>query len=76
MSLEAWARQPFGAIIGTAYLVDCHRTEDIRSKRSSEQLEWGNYAPGRFAFELADAVLLPTPIPYRGLQRFFNVELP
>jgi hypothetical protein len=67
---------PFGAIIGTAWLKECWRTEEIVGHRSKLQLSWGDYSRGRYAFELVNTTLLPQPIPYRGQQGFFNVELP
>jgi hypothetical protein len=67
---------PLGCILGTVDIVACHRAEDIRGQRSETQLFWGNYAPGRFAFELANPILLPEPIPFKGKQGFFTVELP
>ena len=67
---------PYGCILGTVEIVTCWKTEMVAKHRSEAQLRWGNYAPGRFAFELANPVLLPEPIPYRGLQGFFNVEFP
>jgi hypothetical protein len=71
----SWKTMPFGCILGTVDLETCWKTEDIVERRSRTQLQWGNYAPGRFAFELVNPVLLPEPIPYRGAQGFFNVEL-
>lgn len=76
ISAETWALYPFGAILGTVELASCHRTEDILPLRTAEQQAWGNYGEGRFAFELANPILLPEPIPYRGQQGFFTVELP
>lgn len=64
---------PFGALIGTVNLVACHNTERIRSQRTDANLYWGNYGPGRYAFEVKDVKLFPSPLPYRGMQGFFDV---
>lgn len=66
---------PLGCILGTVEIVACHHTELIRALRSETQLFWGNYGHGRFAFELRAPQLLPAPIPYRGAQGFFSVDL-
>lgn len=70
-----------GCILGTVDIVACYKTQDIRDRRSETQLFWGDYrnvgdnSKQRYAFELANPILLPEPIPYRGQQGFFTVEL-
>jgi activating signal cointegrator 1 len=68
-------QMPLGCILGTVEIIACHKTETIRARRSEEQLRWGNYADGRYAFELKNPELLAIPIPYVGRQGFFRVEL-
>lgn len=63
----------FGVLIGTVEIVDCVRTEDAAPNRTSLQLRWGNYRPGRWAYVLAEPKRYPIPIPVRGRQRFFEV---
>lgn len=36
--------------------------------RADEQLPYGNFAPGRFAWTLEDVVALPEPVPAKGRQ--------
>ena len=66
---------PFGALLGTIVLVKCHRCEDLGIKPGSDDYEWGNHGPGRFAWEMADAVRFAAPVPCVGRQGFFNVEI-
>jgi len=82
---------PLGAIVAVADLVAVVRTEsvprvftlrDIRDAANEGRIvvsprEWsfGNWAPGRFAWRLAKVRALPEPIPCRGAQGLFNVEV-
>lgn len=61
-------RLPLGAALGVVRLVADHRVEDIRTSLSEEERSYGNYANGRYAWELADARLFPQPIPMPGQQ--------
>jgi len=62
----------FGAIIGRVQLVACHRMRDIPPPSEKEWAR-GDWASGRYAWELAKPEFFATPIPYRGSQGFFNV---
>lgn len=66
-------RIPLGAIVATATLMGCRRTEDVVTQVSAVERIYGNYTPGRFAWFLTDVVALDNPIPFRGGQGFFNV---
>lgn len=73
------ASLPRGAIVAVCELVGCEST-DIASKRdglmyartgeqwpfSALERAFGDYAPGRYAWLLADVRPLPEPIPARG----------
>lgn len=43
---------------------------------SAQEMAFGNYAVGRYAWLFDDIQALPEPIPWRGGQRFFEVDLP
>jgi len=68
---------PFGAIVATADLVSCDRTEDLilGYKIVSLEEQWGNYDQGRFGWRLENVKALPSPLFVRGAQGFFNVDL-
>ena len=76
--LDSWVREtwlPLGAVIATANLVDCRRIAwdvyprlaflDARTL-SKQEVAFGNYETGRYAWVLADVKLLPEPIPAKG----------
>jgi hypothetical protein len=78
-----WEVLPFGAIVATCELVDCRLTgaftvsELDRARRADlggwTERQMGNFAPGRYGWELNKVQPLAEPIPYRGLQGLFNV---
>ena len=65
---------PYGAIIGQVDLVSVIHTVDIvhatlfeMSKEMTDQERaFGDYTPGRFAWELSNPVQFEKPIPYKG----------
>lgn len=63
---------PRGVILATCTVADCVRTEDIVDQLSDEERAFGDYSPGRYAWQLEDMRLLPTPIPARGHQRLWD----
>lgn len=65
-----------GAALGTVELTAIYRTEPLRSKLSGDELAFGNYQDGRFAWRLENPVLFPEPIPYRGEQGMWTWQLP
>ncbi len=63
---------PFGAIIGTAVLTSCHPTESLLHI-DDDDLFFGNFSEGRFAWRMRDGQLLPAPVPCVGRQGFFDI---
>ncbi len=59
---------PLGAVVCVADLIACHRTEDRADAVSFEERGWGDWSPGRFAWELTNLRVLAPPIPARGAQ--------
>lgn len=72
---------PRGGVIGVVDLVAIWRTHDgpylfngvERRDIGAEEYAFGNYAEGRYAWELKNPRRFTTAIPYRGLQQLFNV---
>jgi hypothetical protein len=69
---------PLGAIIGVATIVAVCPTQTALGsvdsltgehfRRAQEEFQFGDYSAGRFAWQLANAIELPTPILFRGRQ--------
>lgn len=60
---------PLGSIVATCRLVACHRMDDALLDSITDQEEaFGDWRIGRYAWELADVVALPEPIPAKGAQ--------
>jgi activating signal cointegrator 1 len=56
---------PRGVVLGSAEVVSTHPTLSL-SDLSIEELAVGDYTPGRFAWRLANTIVLPEPIPCKG----------
>lgn len=83
---------PRGCVIATAELVECHgicvdpKTHrvslfDSKGQQSgislcSQELIFGDFRSGRYAWELANVKILAEPIPTRGYQGLWNWEPP
>jgi hypothetical protein len=58
---------PFGAIIGEASISYTVQTENIRSKLlGTDELVFGDYKTGRWAFKLTNPIAYKSAIPCRG----------
>ncbi len=64
------ATLPLGAVVGTAEVIECWPTEDL-----SEDVRdaFGDYGPGRYAWYVARARALATPVVCHGRQRLWKV---
>jgi len=62
----------FGAIIAVAELVDIQRTEHILPQLGPQEIAFGDFRHGRFAWLYENAVRLDNPMPCIGKQRLFN----
>ena len=70
------ARIARGAIIGRVVLKNVYRAEELASTLTPLERLYGDYTPGRWAWELAEAEMFETPIPYKGALGLFEVALP
>lgn len=83
-------RFSFGAIIATCNLVECllipsrqtkfttfhKRHVQVYLPPEAPESSFGDYTPGRYAWILDDIRALPEPIPARGRQGLWDIELP
>lgn len=58
----------FGCVVVACRLVAIHRVEDVRDSLSALERACGNYADGRYAWELKIVKLPPAPVSARGQQ--------
>ena len=68
------ARIARGAIIGRVVLKNIHRTEEIAPTLTALERLYGDYTPGRWAWELTEAEMFE-PIPWKGALGLFEVRL-
>ncbi len=64
---QRFPEMPFGAVVAIAQLVDCRRVTDLPAIYQGHE-----HANGPWCFILADVQRLPTPIPARGAQGFWE----
>lgn len=65
---------PLSAIIATATLECCRRTEDLIGKIDPIEQSWGDFSPNRYGWMFADIKRLEEPIPARGYQQLWEWE--
>jgi hypothetical protein len=63
---------PLGAIVAYARLIHVFKTMDS-FELGPHELEFGNFALGRFAWQLANVEMLDEPIPMRGKQGLWDM---
>ena len=67
---------PKGCLIARGELVACHKmTREFMRDITDVERMLGDWRLGRFAWEIRGLKMLPEPIPYRGAQGLFNVEV-
>ncbi len=82
-------RLPFGAVVAVCTLADCRATGGRKDQfgcgpkyadwvhaLSAQELDFGNYSPGRFGWILEGVRILDAPIPLIGRQGLWNADLP
>lgn len=65
---------PTGAILAVGLLKGVERTELIRLRLTFQEITFGDYSPGRWAWEFEAMIMLPDPVPCRGNRMLW--ELP
>jgi len=65
---------PYGAMVATAILTDCIKMDEeyVESMQGTREFELGWFAPGRYAFVLADIVQFSKPTPIGGKQGLWD----
>ncbi len=63
---------PFGAVIATAELVECWEIHSPNFRLWANEAIFGDYTPGRYAWELTNIKPLETPVKTRGYQGLWD----
>lgn len=66
---------PFGAVVAVADLTAVYRSEDARRDQSAQELDFGDWSDGRAVWRLDNVRRLASPIPMKGQQGLFEVEI-
>lgn len=64
----------FGKAVAVVHLDGCMPTHKIRHKLSAEELAFGDYSLGRFAW-MTSGLRRIRPVPVKGAQGIFEVDL-
>ena len=75
---EWWPKRaedyPLGKIVAVTKLFHCERmTPELIAAQTRQEIGFGAWEPGRYAFSLGEARKLETPIPCRGALGFWDV---
>ena len=76
LGIQDVRRLPMSVVLCVCQLLDVYTTEQILPFLSEQEKVFGNYRPGRFAFQLEVIEVFDPPIPARGFQGLWNWERP
>ncbi len=66
-------QMPLGMIVCVADLTECRQTDTLIKEISETEQQWGDYAPGRYAFKLENVRPLADPVAAIGHLGFWPV---
>jgi hypothetical protein len=66
---------PFGMALGVVDLVDCLRTDDLTLAQIATDRPFGDFSLGRYAWRLENVRPFEKPLPVKGRQGFFNIDI-
>lgn len=68
------AELPLGVILGTITLDDCLPTDQVTYQNPDQvEAQFGDFRPGRWAWQVSNPTPLPNPIVYQGVLGIFDV---
>jgi hypothetical protein len=74
---ESTVELPRGVLLGTVELLDVIRADRLdQTQLSAEELAFGDFGPGRYAWLLANPQLLAVPVALQGQRGLFKIEAP
>ena len=80
LSAKTWSgveigNLPFGMALGVVDLVDCIKTDDITQAQIGTDRPFGDFGLGRYAWRLENVRPFEKPLPVKGKQGFFDMEI-
>ena len=82
LKLDNIPKLPLGAAVCVCDLVGVWRAESVAAQFGLDRRippyeeHFGNFAPGRYAWQIANVRIFETPIPARGAQQLWDWTLP
>lgn len=67
---------PLGHVVAVVELTGVYRTEDMRASLEDQELAFGNYGNGRYAWKLANVRRLSEPVLATGMQGLWWWDVP
>jgi hypothetical protein len=74
LAVERVTSLPLGCVVAVVDLVGCHRTEDLVEQISACERLFGDWSPGRRAWELQQVRVPTITVPVRGRQGLFYLS--
>ena len=69
----SFACLPLSVVVAVVELADCiQMTPEFIRQQTRQELEWGDWQPGRWAWKLQNVRMLATSVPAKGLQGLWN----
>jgi hypothetical protein len=76
MGYEAFPQLPRGAVVALVELTSVFPTQQLRNGLKEQELTFGDWRPGRFAWVFSAISRLSEPIPAVGRQGLWEWEMP
>jgi activating signal cointegrator 1 len=71
---EGLSDLPLGHIVCVCEVTECRQTETAVLELSEQEIKWGDYYPGRYAFKLENVRPLARPLAAKGALGFWTVD--
>ncbi len=76
-NIHSFDTLPYGCIVATAELLNCFQVTPALIKKlglTKKEIYFGDWTPGRYAWELTNVKMFENPIKVNGKQRLWNWE--
>lgn len=73
LGLNAPDDYPFSSLIAVGHLAECVRTEHGIRDAGLQEIEFGDWSPGRYAWRIDNVWRFDRPIPIRGAQGLWDI---